>query len=87
MCFVRGEMPLIPDDRVLGHVAGVPFHASREQADYLAGLHLTLDLAPGDSGTFSLEDGCGQHFVVKLRMWTDLEWQQLQLQPPPARVG
>lgn len=86
MCFASGEMPLTPDDRVLGQVDGVPFHASSAQVDYLAGLELTLDLAPGDSGTFSLEDGCGQHFVVRLRLWTDEESRLLQLQAPPSPV-
>jgi uncharacterized protein len=68
---------------VLGQVGGVPFHVSSAQADYLAGLQLTLDLAPGDGGTFSLEDGCGQHFVLQLRLWSDDESRQLALQPPP----
>jgi uncharacterized protein len=83
MCFAPGDMPLTASDRVLGQVDGVPFHASSSQGDYLAGLEITLDLAPGNSGTFSLEDGSGQHFVVKLRLWTDDESHQLDRQPPP----
>lgn len=81
MCFAPGEMPLTADDRCLGEIDGVPFHASRAQCDYLAGLQLTLDLAPGDSGSFSLEDGSGQRFIVRLRLWTDEEARVLQGQP------
>ena len=83
MCFRDGEMPLTSEDRVLGHVGGVPFHASRAQADYLSGLQLTLDVAAGDSGSFSLEDGTGQRFVAHLRLWTDDEARRLALQPAP----
>ena len=73
MCFSAGEMPLTADDRCLGDIDGVPFNASSAQCDYLAGMELTLDVAPGDSGSFSLEDGSGQHFVVHLRLWNDEE--------------
>ncbi len=83
MCFAPGDMPLTADDRMLGHINGVPFHASSSQGEYLCGLEVTLDLAPCSGGSFSLEDGSGQHFVVKLRLWTDEEQHQLALQPRP----
>jgi dihydroneopterin aldolase len=35
---------------------------------------------PGTGGTFSLEEGSGQHFVVHLRLWTDAEAQALKAQ-------
>jgi uncharacterized protein len=78
MCFAPGEMPLGKDDCVLGDIDGVLFHASRAQCDYLQGMALTLDLAPGDSGTFSLEDGSGMHFVLRMRLWNDEETARLQ---------
>ncbi|MFZ2987725.1 DUF779 domain-containing protein [Ideonella sp.] len=73
MCFKQGEMGLGPDDLQLGTVAGVPFYLSRGQLDYLASMQLTLDVAAGDGGTYSLEDGSGQHFVMQLRLFTDAE--------------
>lgn len=81
MCFAPGEMPLGADDLRLGQIDGVPFYASRAQCDYLAGLQLTLDLAPGNAGTFSLEDGSGQRFTLRMRLWTDEEAQALTTQP------
>ena len=83
MCFAPGEMPLTADDVRLGEIDGVPFHASRMQAEYLANLEITLDVAPGNSGTFSLEDGSGQRFVVRLRLWTDEEVARLAAPPGP----
>ena len=81
MCFAPGEMPLSANDRVLGDIGGVPFHASLAQCEYLQGLELTLDLERGNAGNYSLEDGSGQHFVLRQRLWTDEESVQL----PPLR--
>ena len=83
MCFAPGEMLLGSDDLRLGQIDGVPFYASRAQCDYLAGLQLSLDLAPGNAGTFSLEDGSGQHFMLRMRLWTDDEARALASQVLP----
>ncbi len=42
---------------LVGAPDGVPVYASEAQCDYLAGLAMTLDVAPGDSGSFGLENG------------------------------
>lgn len=76
MCFAVHELKLNADDRLLGRVGeagGVPVYASQAQCDYLAGLQMTLDVAPGNSGSFGLEDGSGQHFVAAFRLWADDE--------------
>lgn len=77
MCFTVQELKLAADDRLLGRVDGVPVYASQAQCDYLAGLQMTLDVAPGNSGSFGLEDGSGQHFVAHFRLWTDDEVSRL----------
>lgn len=77
MCFAAHELKLNADDRQLGNVAGVPVYASAAQCDYLAGLEMTLDVAPGNSGSFGLEDGSGQHFVARFRLWSDDEVPRL----------
>lgn len=68
MCFAVGDMQLHADDVCLGQVSGVPFHVSRSQCDYLMGAPLTLDVAPGSLGSFSLEDADGHHFVTRSGM-------------------
>ncbi|MDR7269855.1 uncharacterized protein (DUF779 family) [Pelomonas saccharophila] len=77
MCFAVHELKLNADDRRLGEVDGVPVYASAAQCDYLVGLQMTLDVAPGNSGSFGLEDGSGQHFVAHFRLWTDEEVPRL----------
>jgi uncharacterized protein (DUF779 family) len=65
MCFAEGDMQLAATDVRLGEVGGVQFCASQSQCDYFMGAQLTLDVAPGSLGTFSLEDADGQHFVTR----------------------
>ena len=77
MCFTVQELRLNEDDRRLGEVAGVPVYASLAQCDYLAGLEMTLDVAPGNSGSFGLEDGSGEHFVAHFRLWAEDEVPRL----------
>ncbi|HEY8880765.1 MAG TPA: DUF779 domain-containing protein [Roseateles sp.] len=77
MCFTVHELKLNADDRRLGEVAGVPVYAGAAQCDYLAGLQMTLDVAPGNSGSFGLEDGSGRHFIAHFRLWTDEELPRL----------
>ncbi len=87
MCFTVNELKLNSDDRVLGQVGGVPVYASQSQCDYLAGLQMTLDVAPGNSGSFGLEDGSGQHFVAHFRLWTDDEVPRLAAITPVATLA
>jgi uncharacterized protein (DUF779 family) len=81
MCLVQGEMQLGVDDLKFGEVGGVPFHISRSQLDYLQGTQLTLDVAPGSQGSFSLEDAEGLHFVTRSRLWSDAESRLLDALP------
>jgi uncharacterized protein (DUF779 family) len=84
MCLAEGDLKLSSDDVDLGEVGGVRFHVSRSQCEYLMGSELTIDVAPGSLGTFSLEDADGHHFVTCTRVWTDEEWHALAAQEKQA---
>ena len=84
MCYADGDMSLTLDDVKLGEVGGLSFHVSRSQCEYLLGMQLTLDVAPGSLGTFSLEDADGHHFVAQTRLWSDEEWHALEAQEAAA---
>jgi hypothetical protein len=84
MCLAPGEMTPGAGDVQLGTVAGAAFWMSLAQRDYLANLQLTLDVAPGNNGGFSLEDGSGQRFVLRMRLLTDEETAALAAPAAPA---
>ncbi|WP_457394547.1 DUF779 domain-containing protein [Roseateles sp. P5_E1] len=87
MCFAVHELKLNAGDRQLGEVGGVPVYASEGQCDYLAGLQMTLDVAPGNSGSFGLEDGSGPHFIAPFRLWTDEEVVRLVAIDPTSSAS
>ena len=73
MCLTTAELtPGVADVR-WGTVGGAPFWLSQTQAEFLANPHLTLDVDAGNNGAFSLEDGSGQRFVMRMRLLSDEE--------------
>ncbi|HZV98408.1 MAG TPA: DUF779 domain-containing protein [Methylophilaceae bacterium] len=81
MCYPDGEFYLGGSDVKLGEVAGVPFYMSKSQFVYWEHTHLTLDAIPGTGGQFSLERPTGLRFLIRSRLYSDEEWQNL----PPVK--
>ncbi len=81
MCFAPGEMPLRQDDLKYAELAGVPYYVGRQQAEYLQGTQLILDVGRGSLGTFSLEESHGLHFKSQTRLWNDEESAWLAAHP------
>jgi len=77
MCYPDGEFYLGGSDVKLGEVAGVPFYMSKSQFVYWEHTHLTLDAIPGTGGQFSLERPTGLRFLIRSRLYSDEEWQNL----------
>jgi uncharacterized protein (DUF779 family) len=78
MCFPLGEFRIGSSDVLLGHVAGAPFHMSGPQFEYWQHTHLTRDVVPGRGGGFSLEAPEGVRFLIRSRLFTDEELDQLE---------
>ena len=88
MCYPRGEFRVGGSDVLLGCVAGdVPFWMSADQYAYWQHTHLTVDVVPGRGGGFSLEVPEGVRFLIRSRMLTDAEFQQLLSEPPLSTGG
>lgn len=87
MCLAPGDLQLGPTDVRLGDAAGAAFWLSAAQREYLANLELTLDVEPGQNGAFSLEDGSGQRFVLRQRLFRDDELAALAALPHDAAPG
>lgn len=65
LCLTAGEWRRTHNDRLLGHLAGVPLWVSAGAASYWAGCTLVLDIAAGEAPAHSLEHGSGHHFVLR----------------------
>jgi uncharacterized protein (DUF779 family) len=65
LCLEEGELLLGPGDRLLGEVGGVPFYLDEDQDERWNRPGFLLDLVPGESDTFSLENVDRVHFVAR----------------------
>ncbi len=77
MCFPQGEFLLGDHDVRLGEINDAPFYISGPQFEYWKHTQLIIDVVEGRGGMFSLENGEGVRFLVRSRLFTDKEYEQL----------
>ena len=81
MCYPEGEFVTGPADVHLGDLAvdsePVPVWMSKAQFEYWKHTHLTIDLVSGRGSGFSLEAPDGVRFLIRSRLLTDEEWQEM----------
>jgi uncharacterized protein len=65
ICLRAGELAPARSDLLLGSVAGVPFYVDSDMYERWGRPGFELDVAPGDTGSFSLEGAAGVHFVTR----------------------
>ena len=78
MCYPRGELLIGDSDIQLGEVDGEPFYMSRSQFEYWKHTQLLLDVVPGRGGQFSLDSPEGLRFLIRSRVFTDDEIEELR---------
>jgi len=78
MCYPRGEFIIGDSDVKLGEVDGEPFYMSRSQFEYWKHTQLTLDVVPGRGGMFSLDGPEGLRFLIRSRVFSDGEIEELR---------
>ncbi|MDP5043667.1 MAG: DUF779 domain-containing protein [Leeuwenhoekiella sp.] len=83
MCFPKGDLMINETDVYLGTVHGCDFFMSKDQFEYWKHTQLTIDTTPGRGSSFSLEIPLGIRFVIKSRLYTAEEAQDLS----PTRSG
>ena len=83
MCFPKGELMINEMDVWLGNIHGCDFYMSQDQFEYWKHTQLTVDVVSGRGASFSLEIPLGIRFVIKSRLYSDEETEQLI----PIRVG
>ncbi|QLE71153.1 DUF779 domain-containing protein [Streptomyces rectiverticillatus] len=83
MCYPEGEFRtggsdvLLAELTVEGVAEPVGFWMSADQFERWRHTHLTVDVVPGRGSGFSLEAPEGQRFLLRSRLLTDYEAQQL----------
>lgn len=78
MCFEDGDFRVGDSDVLLGHVDNCPFYMSRDQFEYWKHTHLTLDVTKGRGSSFSLEIPMGIRFIIRSRLLTMEELEELE---------
>ena len=80
MCYPAGELLVGDQDKLLGHIGGVPFYISASQFEYWKHTKLIIDVVPGRGGMFSLEGPLGLRFLTRSQLFTDAEFDALVAQ-------
>lgn len=73
MCFPKGEFRVGSSDVMLGSIEGSDFYMAADQFEYWKHTHLTIDVTEGRGASFSLEIPYGKRFVVRSRLFTEVE--------------
>jgi uncharacterized protein (DUF779 family) len=77
MCFPKGEFRVGESDVKLGTIHDCDFFMSRDQFEYWKHTQLILDVTPGRGASFSLEIPLGIRFLIRSRLFTDEELNNL----------
>jgi len=88
MCFLRGEFKVGAQDVLLGAVAcDVQVWIGAAQFEYWRHTQVTIDVVPGRGAGMSLESPEGVRFIVRSRIFTDAEADELEVAEEPPRGG
>jgi uncharacterized protein (DUF779 family) len=77
MCFEKNEFKVGSNDVYLGDVDGCGFFMNNSQFEYWQHTQLTIDIVPGRGSSFSLEIPLGLRFIVRSRLFTEEELNNL----------
>jgi uncharacterized protein len=83
MCLRRNGFRVAARDVLLGVVEGCPFYVGAAQFPYWANYQLTLDVTPDGGDSFSLEAADGVRLLVRSRLFSDAERNELDAAGPP----
>lgn len=70
MCFEKGDFKVGGNDIWMGKVYDCDFFMSADQFEYWKHTQLTLDVTPGRGSSFSLEIPMGIRFIIRSRIFT-----------------
>ncbi|AWN45184.1 DUF779 domain-containing protein [Methylobacterium terrae] len=73
MCYPVGDFLIGDGDVRLGAIGGAEFYISGPQYEVWKHTQLIIDVVPGRGGMFSLENGSGQRFLLRSRVFDAAE--------------
>jgi uncharacterized protein len=79
MCYPQGDFLVGGNDVKLGEIGDAPFYIGAAQFDYWRHTQLIIDIVPGQGGMFSLDNGTGQRFLTRSRLFSE---EELHALPP-----
>jgi uncharacterized protein (DUF779 family) len=80
MCYPANEFKVGGVDVYLGSISGCDFWMWADQYEFFAASQLIIDVVPGRGGGFSLEAPEGVRFLLRSRVFTDEELEELERQ-------
>jgi uncharacterized protein (DUF779 family) len=83
MCYPRAEFKVGAQDVYIGEIGGQPFYMGKSQFEYWQHTALIIDVVPGRGSGFSVESPEGVRFLTRSRVFTDAEYEALDLMGPP----
>lgn len=87
MCYPRNDFRVGAQDVFMGEIGGQPLYMGKSQFEYWQHTHLIIDVVPGRGSGFSLEAPEGVRFLTRSRVFTDAEYDALDVVgPPPTGV-
>ena len=78
MCYPTSDYMVGDRDVRLGPIGGAQVYINRDQFEYWKHTQLIIDVVPGRGGMFSLDNGRGQRFLTRGRVFTDAEVAELE---------
>ncbi len=73
MCYPTNDYMVGDRDVRLGPIGGAQVYINRDQFEYWKHTQLIIDVVPGRGGMFSLDNGRGERFLTRGRVFTDDE--------------
>jgi len=77
MCIAKEEFYLGSSDLHLGNIHKCGFYMHSDNFEYFKNTHITLDVAQGRGSGFSLENGSGERFITRQRLFNAQEEKNL----------
>lgn len=77
MCFAKGEFRIGSSDICLGEIEQCRFYMAADQFEYWKHTQLVLDVTNGRGSSFSLEIPLGMRFLIRSRIFSEQELEDL----------